>query len=141
MTYLSYELDESLSGEAMALKVMNKINGMLKFLYRKNRYLKLYLKQLLRNALIQPHFNYACSAWYSNLNKKFKRKLQTVQNRSIRYCLKLYKRSHIGMKDFEKSNFRPVCERFNQCLCSNGFNIFNETFPLVKIKQIRDLLF
>ena len=26
MTYLSYELDETLSGEAMALKVMNKIS-------------------------------------------------------------------------------------------------------------------
>ena len=141
MTYLSYELDESLSGEAMALKVMNKINGMLKFLYRKNRYLTLYLKQLLRNALIQPRLIYACSAWYSNLNKKFKRKLQTIQNRSIRYCLKLYKRSHIGIKYFEKINFLPVCERFNQYLCSNAFKIFKETFPLVKIKQIRDLLF
>ena len=69
MTYLGYELDESLLREAMALKVMSRINGMLKFLYRKNRYLTLYLKQVLRNALIQLHFNYACSAWYSNLNK------------------------------------------------------------------------
>ena len=76
VTYLSYELDESLSGEAMALKVMNKINGMLKFLYRKNRYLTLYLKQLLRNALIQPHFNYACSAciqiWTRNSKVNYK---------------------------------------------------------------------
>ena len=51
-----------------------KINGMLKSLYRKNRYLMSYLKQRLCNALIQPHFNYACSAWYRNLNKKFKSK-------------------------------------------------------------------
>ena len=34
VTYLGCELDESLSGEAMALKVINKINGRLKFLYR-----------------------------------------------------------------------------------------------------------
>ena len=125
----------------MALKLMNKINDMLKFLYRKNRYLTLHLKQLLRNALIQPHFDYACSAWHSNLNKKFKRKLQTVQNRSIRYNLKLYKRSHIRIKDFEKINFLPLCERFKQYHCSNAFKIFKETFPLVKIKQIRDPLF
>ena len=51
-----------------------KINGMLKSLYRKNRYLISSLKQLLCNALIQPHFNYVCSAWYRNLNKTFKSK-------------------------------------------------------------------
>ena len=125
----------------MALKVMNKIKGMLKFLYRKNRYLTPCLKRLLCNALIQPHFSYACSTWYSNLNKKFKSKLQTVQNRSVRCCLQLYERSHIGMKDFEKINCLPVSKRFHQHLCSNVFKIFKETFPLVKIKQIQDLLF
>ena len=80
VTYLGCKLDESLSGEAMALKVINKINGRLKFLYRKNRYLTPYLKRLLRSALIQPHFDYACSAWHTNLNKKLKSKLQIVQN-------------------------------------------------------------
>ena len=79
VTYLGCELDESLSEEAMGLKVINKINGRLKFLYRKNRYLTPYLKRLLCNALIQPHFDYACSAWYPNLNEKFKSKLQTIQ--------------------------------------------------------------
>ena len=96
VTYLNCELDESLSGEAI-----NKINGRLKFLYRKNRYLTPYLKRLLCNALIQSHFDYASSAWYPNLNKKFKRKLPTVQNKCIRYCPQLDNRSHIGMKDFE----------------------------------------
>ena len=104
VTYLDCELDKSLSAEAMALKVINTINGRLKFLYRKNRYLTPYLKRLLCNALIQPHFDYACSAWYPNLNKKFKSKLQTVQNRCIRYGLQLDNRSYIGKKDFEKIN-------------------------------------
>ena len=36
VTYLGCELEESLFGEAMALKVINKINGRLKFLYMKN---------------------------------------------------------------------------------------------------------
>ena len=62
VTYLGCELDETLSGEAMTLKVINKINGRHKFLYRKNRYLTPYLKRLLHNALIQPHFDYTCSA-------------------------------------------------------------------------------
>ena len=64
----------------MDLKLTNKINSRLKFLYRKNRYLSPYIKGLLCNALIHPHFDYACSAWYPNLNKKFNSKLQTSSN-------------------------------------------------------------
>ena len=127
--YLGCQLDENLAWEAMALKVMNKINGRLKFPYRKNRYLTPYLKQLLCNALIQPHFDYACSDWYPNLNKKLKSKLQTVQSRCIRYCLQLDNRSQIGVKYFEKINWLPVPERFNQYLCSNAFKFLKETCP------------
>ena len=47
VTYLGCELDDSLSGKAMALKVINKINGRLKFMYRKNRCLTPYLERLL----------------------------------------------------------------------------------------------
>ena len=36
VTYLGCEFDERLSGENMALIVINKINGRFKFLYRKN---------------------------------------------------------------------------------------------------------
>ena len=105
----------------MALKVINKTNSRLKFMYRKNIYLTLYLKRLLCNTLIQRHFDYACSAWYPNLNKKLKSKLQTVQNRYIRYCLQLHNRSHLRVKHFEKTNRLPVSERFNQYLRSNAF--------------------
>ena len=110
----------------MALKVINKINSRLRFLYRKNRYLSPYLKRLLCNAIIQPHSNYACSAWYPCLNKKIKSKLQAIQNKCIRFCLQLDSRRHIGIKEFEQLNWFPVFERFNQCICSNAFKFFNE---------------
>ena len=58
----------------MALKVINKINGKLKFLYRINRYLSPELGRVLCNALIQPYFDCACPAWYSNLTEKTKKK-------------------------------------------------------------------
>ena len=61
-----------MSGEAMALKAVNKINNKLKFLYCKNSFLTPALRRLLCNALIQPHFDYACFAWYPNLTKKLK---------------------------------------------------------------------
>ena len=89
-----------------------------------------YRIRLLPNALIQPHFDYACSVWYPNLNKKFKSKLQTVENKCIRYFLQLDNWSHIGIKDFKKISWLPVFERFNQYLCSNAFKIFNKTCPL-----------
>ena len=79
------------------------------------------------NVLIQPHFDYACSAWYPSLNKKFQSKLQTVQNGCIRYCLQLDNRSHIEVKGFQIFNWLLVSERFNHYLCSNAFNFFKET--------------
>ena len=74
-------LDEKMSRETMALPVVNKINNKLKFLCRENRFLTPTLRRLLCNALIQPHFNYACSAWYLNLTKKLKNRIQTSQNK------------------------------------------------------------
>ena len=58
----------------MALNVVSKVNTRLKFLYRKKKFLQSQLRRLLRNALIQPDFDYACSVWYPNLNKIFRTK-------------------------------------------------------------------
>ena len=60
VTYLGSMLDEAMSGEPMALKVITKINGKLKFLYRKDTVLRPDLLRMLCNALIQPHFDYVC---------------------------------------------------------------------------------
>ena len=51
-TYTGCVLDESMSSEPMALKVINKIKGKLKFLYRKNRFLTPELRKMVCNALI-----------------------------------------------------------------------------------------
>ena len=64
--YLRCFMDETMSGETMALNVIHKINNKLKFLYRKNVLLTPKLRRLLCNALIEPHFDYACSVWYFN---------------------------------------------------------------------------
>ena len=89
VTYLDCLMDETMSGEPMALKVINKINGKLKFLYQKNSFLTPGLRRMLCNTLIQPHFDYTCSTWNPNLNAKLKRKLQIMQSKCIRFCLKL----------------------------------------------------
>jgi hypothetical protein len=42
---------------------------------------------MLCNTLIQPHFDFACSAWYPNLKKGLKKELQIPQNKCIRFYL------------------------------------------------------
>ena len=87
-----------MSKESMANKVISKVSARLKFLHRKNKYLTPNLSCLLCKALIQPHFDYACSAWYPNLSKKLKNRIQTSQNKCICFCLQLNKTSHIYLK-------------------------------------------
>ena len=72
VTYLGCVFEETMSGESMANKVISKVNARLNFLHRKNKCLTHNLRRLFCNAFIQPHFDYACSAWYPNLSKKLK---------------------------------------------------------------------
>ena len=103
-----------MSGESMANKVISKVNAKLKFLHQKNKYFTPNLHRLLCNALIQPQFDYACSAWYSNISKKLRNRIQTLQNKCIRFCLQLDKMSRISQKELETINWFPIKERYNQ---------------------------
>ena len=129
VTYLGCILEETMSGESMAHKVISKVNARLKFLHQKNKYLTRNLRRLLCNALIQLRFDYACSAWYPNLSKKLKNRIQTSQNKCIRFCLQLDKMSHISQKEFEAINWLPFKERYNQCVNSIVFKYFDNQCP------------
>ena len=96
VTYLGCLLDGTFSGESMTLKVINKINSRLRFLYRKNEFLSPPLRRLHFNCLLEPHFDYVCSAWYPNLNRRLKSKLQILQNKCTRFCLNLNNTAYIG---------------------------------------------
>ena len=85
VSYLGCVLDKCLTGESMAMQVGIKVASKLMFLFRKNTFFSKDLRRLLCNALIQPHFDYACAAWYPNLNKKYKNKLQVLRNKCIRF--------------------------------------------------------
>ena len=63
MTFLGCILEETMSGGSMANKLISKVNARLEFLHRKNKYLTPNQHRLLCNALIQPHFDYACLEW------------------------------------------------------------------------------
>ena len=129
MNYLGCVLDETKSGETMALRVIEKINSDLKFLYRKNGFLDVSPHRLLCNALIQPHFDYACTAWYPQLTKKLKDKLQVTQNKCITFCLKLQREEHISNEHFQKLNWLPINQMFKQCVTSTIFKFVQNKCP------------
>ena len=79
--------------------------------------------------LIQPHFHFASSSCYQNITKKLKGRLQTTQNRCMRFCLQLDKWKQISHEEFEHLNCLPVTYRFRQCVNSIVFNYFNEQCP------------
>ena len=70
------------------IKGCRQINEKLKFLYWKNNFLTPELCRMLRNSLIQPHFDYACIAWYPYLTEKKRKKIQIMQNKYMQFCLR-----------------------------------------------------
>ena len=113
----------------MALKTIKKINQKLKSLCRKNLFLTPELQWLLCNAIIQPHFDYACSALCPNLTQKQKKKIQVMQDKCIRFCLQLDKMSTISHKEFKDLNWLPVINRFEQWVISIVFKSINGSCP------------
>ena len=125
--YLGRLSGETMSGQVMALNVINKINNKLKFIHGKISFLPPVLRRLLCNALLQPHFDYACSACYPNLTKKIKHTIQTTQNKCIRFCLQLDNLKHISHEEFERLNWLRMTYRFK--VTSIVFKYFNAQCP------------
>ena len=119
----------------MATKVLSLVNNRLKFLYRKQKLLTLLLRCLLCNSLIQPHHDYACSAWYPSLNKRLSKKIQTFQNKCIRCCLNLDNKAHVGINKFIEINWLPTKEKVAQCICVNILKFFNKMSPQYILKN------
>ena len=76
--YLGVTLDNTLSGKSMVESILTKINGKIRFLYRKQKFLSKELRRLLCNSLIQPHFDFACCSWYPLLTQNLKKKVTNI---------------------------------------------------------------
>ena len=122
-------LDQSLSGQSLTLNVIDKVNSCLKLLHRQNRFLTPPLHRLLCNALMQPLFDYGCTAWFPNLSKKLRLRLQAMQNKFIRFCLQLDKRSGIGVNEFLELNWLNVHDRYLQFIVSDISKFYNNQCP------------
>ena len=52
-----------------------------------------------------------------------------LQNKCIKFCLKLNNRDHVGVKEFREINWLPTKERFEQCVCTNILKFFKKMSP------------
>ena len=84
------------------------------------------VKRLLCNTLIQPQFDYATTVWYPNFNKKLKNKIQTTQNKCVRFCLNLDKMTYMSQNEFERLNWHPITDIINQCVLSTTSKFVND---------------
>ena len=129
VTYLGAEIDDRLTGELMASKILKKCNARLKFLFRKSKFLTKSSKRLLASSLIQCHLDYACSFWYSGLTVRTQTRLQSTQNRLIRLVLNLPFRHHISTGHFRDVSWLPVGSRVVQIKILHVHRIFNNLAP------------
>ena len=125
--YLDLTLYDQLTGEAGVNSIVQKVNGRLKLLYRQCNFLEEKLRKSICSALIQCHINYACSSWYSGLNKQLKKKLQICRNKTVRFIKNLGHRSHIGFLELNSLNMLKVDFRVKQLRLSHVHKIFNGT--------------
>ena len=77
---------------------------------------------------IQQHFDDACSAWYPDLNVKLE-KLPIMQNKCIRFYLKLDKICHIYEEEFKTINWLPVDQKVQQSLNVTAFKYVKNAYP------------
>ena len=83
----------------------------------------------VQNTLIQPHFDYGGTSWYSLLSKALKTKLQIAQNKCIRFCLELSPHGHINPSHFRKTNWLPVERRVELCTSTTVFKYWKGIAP------------
>ena len=113
----------------MAGSIIKKTYSRLQFLYRKRDYLAQHTKRLPVMALIQCHFDYACSFWNHGLPQVCTNKLQTTQNKIIRFVLNLESMTHIDPVHFEFLEWLPVCKKVKYIILWHIFKISNGLTP------------
>ena len=142
--YLGLQIDNDLSGTSVIEEITNKCNTRLKFLYRYKDILNLEMRKTLCTALVQCSFDYSCCSWYPGLNETFKKKLQVMQNKMIRFILRLENTSSIRNNEFVSAGFFKVSNRVKQLLLGHAFKIRNNLCPnyltenIVKLNENSD---
>jgi hypothetical protein len=139
--YLGAVIDQDMTGKTMGTSVITKVNSGLKFLYRKSGFLRLKERKLLCSALLQSRFDYGFNVYYRGLEKQLKNKLQTAQNKIVRYILGYECRHHLVCSDFKKVKYLDVDTRFQYLTLNMMFKIYYNMAPsyLCNFKKVSDV--
>ena len=127
--YLGLQIDQFLSGDIIVNSILQKANARLKFLYRNAKCLSEHSRKTLCMALIQCHFDYACSAWFNNVNKTLQNKLQIMQNKIIRFIKGLDYRHRVDYTVFDNVGFLNVSNRVRQMRLNHAHKIYYNKCP------------
>ena len=127
--YLGVTIDKFLKCDLIVDNVINKVNTILKFLYRNGSRLNTRSMLTLSSALIQCYFDYCCSTWYSSLGKSMKKKLQIMQNKVIRFIFEIGPRTRITCDILESVNMLYASDQVTQLHLKHVFNILNGNAP------------
>ena len=63
------------------------------------------------------------------LNKRLSKKMQSAQNKCIRFFLNLKNTAHVGATEFKAINWLPTKNRIDQLTCVTIMKFFNGTAP------------
>ena len=125
----------------MCENILKRVNAGLRFLYRKQGFLGFKERKMLYMSFLQPFLDYSCISWYSGLAKNYKHKLQTAQNKAIRFVLKLDSRCHLTQLHFSRLSWLNVKHRVDFLAMNLMFKIYYGTAPLYMANQnlVRDV--
>ena len=127
--YLGVQIDRYLKFDHVVNSIVNKVNARLKFMYRNAKCLDFQSRLTICTALIQCHFDYASSAWFSSIGKTQIKRLQVAQNKMIRFILDLGPRVSISEEYLEKVKMLRISDRVTQLRLNHVFNIVNGSAP------------
>ena len=138
--YLGCILDENLSGESMALNVIDKVNSRLKFLNRQNRF----QHPISVDFYVMHLYNLFWSYLRSLCLKSFEETIKISTSGSTkqkRFYLQQDKTSRIYPKEFLELNWIIVHDRYRQFIISDIYNnqcpdYFNDVFCLVDYNRV-----
>ncbi len=123
------KIDKTLSGDGILETIVKKCTDRIKFLYRQAVCLPTAVKKTLCLVLVQSHLDYAIASWYAAMTQKAKHKLQTVQNKMVRFILDLKPRTHLTVDHMKELNMFRVSDRAKQLRLNTAHKIFYKQAP------------
>ena len=105
------------------------LNEKLKLLYRKNRYLTKSYPECSAMLLFSCILIMCAQPGTRISTKKQKNKIQVIQNKYIRFCLKLDKIHHISENEFRLINWLRTSKRVDRCINTIAYNSVHNTCP------------